>query len=228
VGVILLGVGVFVVSAQLASVSTSVHNIEQGTADAAKKVDDAMMKVDEMGQKADEQAMKAGSDATASQTDWTLYNSPELHFQMSRPSVGEVNLGAADYGITNQLGRIGRVFIWQTRQNELTNPDVVVYVYSTKAQLEEDFTSGGSVLGGQGLQKSTLTLNGATFQIYYGDHYCDGIGCTDQSYVAAEIEGATYSYMIEFYGDVAQDQATKLADPRNGAITQYLSSFKSS
>lgn len=144
----------------------------------------------------------------------SIYTNSELRFEIFKPIKAKVVSETSDH---SSGGRAGEVVIEENKES------VDIHAYTTFGDLQKDFSDGSgattdSLMKSLGLTKTTVNINGKSTVVYYGDHIADVPGGGDSwSYVAAEIVGPTYSYMIEF-NNISKD-------PNDPRITQYLNSF---
>lgn len=151
---------------------------------------------------------------------WATYANPALKLSVAVPSDADIVANPETVSnITDRLGRLGGIIV---NDNTDEKPHWSAVAYTTQAKLEHDFgaANGGTLVDamkGLGLQTKTATIDGTSANVFSGVHPVDGVGGSDYDYVAAEVVGPTYSYMIQFY-----NMGT---DPDAAAIVQYLSGF---
>lgn len=157
---------------------------------------------------------------TPPKTESAYYTNTDFHFSVNpgyytKNPATKVEIPT----IKNSTGRIGHVTFTPTSKST-----VVINVYENQARLEDDFSSGGSStmessLTSLGLTKTIVTLNDKPWTIFYGNRIADIPGGGKAvPYVAAEIVGSIYAYMIEF-----ESVSTVYNDVH---IMQYLNSFR--
>lgn len=149
---------------------------------------------------------------------WATYTNPSLKLSVAVPSDADIAAGLESTSSTDRLGRVGSLSV---NSNTNEKPHWSVSVYSTKEKAEKDFGTGTAsfpeYMNASGLSSRSTTIDGTAATEYYGVHPVDGVGGSDYDYVAAEVVGPTYSYIIQFY-----NMGT---DPDAAAIVQYLSGF---
>lgn len=151
---------------------------------------------------------------------WSAYANPSLKLNIAVPS--DADLMAAletSSSITERLGRVGGLSV---NSNASGKPHVSVSVYTTVEKLDRDFGAAATgtlteEMKGLGLSAKTITIDGVSAKVFYGVHPVDGVGGSEYDYVAAEIAGPTYAYMVQFY-----NMGT---DPDVEAVMQYLRGF---
>lgn len=151
---------------------------------------------------------------------WSTYTNPSLKLSVAIPSDADIAANVeSPSSTTDRLGRVGGMSV---NSNSYEKPFWSVRVYTAQTKLEHDFgAADGETLIDEmkslGLQTKTATIDGVSANVFSGVHPVDGVGGSEYDYVAAEIVGSTYSYMIEF-----RNMGT---DPDAAAIVQYLSGF---
>ncbi|MEK7632262.1 MAG: hypothetical protein AAB473_00535 [Patescibacteria group bacterium] len=167
--------------------------------------------------------MREASESSASAaipSGWSTYTNPSLKLSVAVPSDADIVANPETVSsITDRLGRVGGIIV---NDNAYEKPHWSAVAYTTQAKLEHDFgaADGGTLVDEMksiGLQVKTTMIDGVTASVFSGVHPVDGVGGSDYDYVAAEVVGPTYTYMIQFY-----NMGT---DPDAAAITQYLSGF---
>ena len=157
----------------------------------------------------------------------SAYANADLHFAIETPASADVmsTVESPELKMTyDTLGRIGAIRITEEK-TVYTQPDpmVVIHVYSNTEKLERDFGAKTDVtmeasMKSAGLTMSTAVVDGRAASVYSGVHAVDGIGGTKYDYVADEVMGDTYAYLIEF-----ENMGT---DPNSAQIQEYLKSFR--
>lgn len=150
---------------------------------------------------------------------WSTYTNPSLKLSVAVPSDADIAANVESFSsTTDRLGRVGGMSV---NSNSYEKPHWSVSVYTTKEKAEKDFGTGATLfpeyMSTSGLSSRSITVDGTSATEYYGVHPVDGVGGSEYDYVAAEVVGSTYTYMIQFY-----NMGT---DPDAAAIVQYLSGF---
>ena len=151
---------------------------------------------------------------------WSAYANPSLKLNIAVPSDADIVATLETFSsITERLGRVGGMSV---NSNANDKPHMSVLVYTTEEKLGRDF---GAIetqtlveeMKGLGLSAKTVTIDGVSANVFYGVHPVDGVGGSEYDYVAAEIVGPTYAYMVQFY--------SMGTDPDAEAVMQYLRGF---
>ncbi len=153
-----------------------------------------------------------------------LYINADLRFQISKPVAvtAEASVETDAYS-RGTLGRVGAVRFMESGYTQYTQPLLVVHVYTDRAKMKKDFSGTAtdgtvSLFGGAGLKTTSKTVNGKNLTIYYGTHAQDGEGGGAYPYLATEIIGPTYAYMLV--------SAYRSGDPNDTQFMQFITSFK--
>ncbi|MCR4311911.1 MAG: hypothetical protein NUV56_01370 [Candidatus Uhrbacteria bacterium] len=152
--------------------------------------------------------------------DWATYENPVLAMSIGAPSDADIvaSVNTFDYE-KDTLGRIGAM---GTTENIAGHPNMSVSVYTSEEKIGRDFMISGTSsltesMTVQGLDAKTATVDGTTANVYSGVHAVDGVGGSEYDYVAVELVGPTYAYILQFYG--------MGTDPNSEQIQNYLNSF---
>ena len=148
----------------------------------------------------------------------SAYYNSALRFSMLLPDYSDVAATLESGATQESLGRVGGVSI---DSNTYGNPSWSILAYTSKDAVEKDFAEQGEATFADfakkaGLETKSITIDGKESNIYYGVHPVDGVGGSDYDYVAAEVVGPTWTYMIQFRNMGKDPDAASIVEALKG------------